>query len=510
MHTETRLEALREEVYQSEGRKFPSAIYSDLVLTPGFEHAVAYYLYDYRQINIAHLQMLVEQKLIDFETAKRIMGAIEHTDYESYKTMRYTGEYEDLYFALEADIIRQTGPRGGLCHLARSRNDIDSTLQRMLVKRHILTVMAEQKRFLRTILTFADAYKDVPTIAHTHSQQAQPSVVGHYFLAVFNLVHRDFQRLVHAYETADYCPMGAAAITTSGFAVNRERVAELLGFRFVQENSYDSIGGSDYALEYAAALQIAAIDLGRMVYELYVWGTQEFGILKVDDAFIQVSSIMPQKRNPVAIEHCRAFLSTVVGQCQTITTMLHNTPYGDINDQEDDMLPFLTGAADTMGKVYHLLSSVIATMQVNTQILEERLDDSFCVITELADTLVREEHISFREAHTVASALVSYCLDHEMKLSQVDYPLIKQMYEKTLAIPMHAQEAVIKASLTARNFIDKRTVEGGIARKPMDEMIAHDEVKLQEMAQWMAENDERMKDAAKECDRLANEMVGKG
>lgn len=501
------LEKLRKEIYRKEGKSFPSSIYSDLVLTPGFEHAVEYYLYDYRQVNIAHLQMLYEENLLDLDTAKKIMKAIEGTHYEEYKTAHYTGEYEDLYFALEADIIRQAGPKGGLCHLARSRNDIDATLQRMLVKRQILSVMKEQERFLHTVLVFADVYKDVPTIAHTHSQQAQPSVVGHYFLAVFNLVYRDYQRLVHAFETADYSPMGAAAITTSGFAVNRERVAELLGFSHVQENSYDSISGSDFVLEYAAALQIAAIDLGRMVYELYVWATQEFGILRIASPFIQVSSIMPQKRNPVAIEHCRAFLSTVVGESQTILGMLHNTPYGDINDQEDDMLPYIVGSAGTLGKVYHLLSSIIATMEVNTDILNTRLDESFCVITELADTLVREEHISFREAHSVASAIVSYCLKKGMKLNQVTYTLIKKTYEKTLGVPLKAGEKVILESLTARNFIARRQVEGGIALKPMKAMISHGKTKLKSMETWIEKNDGQMKNAVAECNRLAKEMT---
>lgn len=501
-----RLEQLRDVVHKEEGSKFPSSIYSDLVLTPGFEHAVENYLYDYRQVNIAHLSMLVEENLIDFETAKTIMKAIEGTDYESYRRMKYTGEYEDLYFALEADIIRQAGPRGGLVHLARSRNDIDSTLQRILVKRLILEVMKEQKRFLGTVLTFADAYKDVPTIAHTHSQQAQPSVMGHYFLAVFNLVYRDFIRLQHAFENVDYSPMGAAAITTSGFAVNRERVAHLLGFSHVMENSYDSIGGADYMLEYASAIQIAAIDLGKFVFDLYCWGTQEFDIIKIDDPFIQVSSIMPQKRNPVAIEHCRAFLSSVVGQANTLLTMMHNTPYGDINDQEDDTLPFLTGAAHTLGKVYHLLASIIATLKVNSNLLAQRLERSFCVVTELADTLVRNENISFREAHSVASAIVGYCLKNDMKLSDITFDLIDNVYKETLHKEMKGSKESVLKSLTARNFIDKRKVEGGIAIEPMLEMLKHGEEKVASIANQIAVDEKPMQDALAECNKLAQKL----
>jgi len=502
-----KLEEIQRETYQEEGKEFPSSIYSDLVLSPGFEHAVKFNLYDLRQINIAHLVMLTEENLIDQPTAKSIMQALLSIDYAKYGDMKYTGEYEDLYFTLEAEIIRIVGPRGGLLHLARSRNDIDTTLQRMLVKKNILKVMQGQERFLKTILAFAEAYKDVPTIEHTHTQQAQPSVIGHYFLAAFSLVYRDYIRLLHAYETTDCCPMGAAAITTSGFAINRERVAELLGFAQVQENSYDSIGGADFILEYANALQLAAIDLGKMTFDLLSWATQEYGILKVDDAFIQVSSIMPQKRNPVALEHSRAFLSSVVGECGTMTTMLHNTPYGDINDQEDDMVPFITDASDRLEKVYHLLSSVIATMKVNTKILTERLENSFCVITELADTIVRNEDISFREAHSVASKLVSYCTTNDIKLSGVSFELIKGIYEETLKIPMKGSKESVLTALTAKNFIEKRTVEGGIALKPMLDMIGHSTKKLDDMNEWMAKRKVILQAAADTCEEEARKIA---
>ncbi|GAA3321449.1 hypothetical protein GCM10020331_037340 [Ectobacillus funiculus] len=177
------------------------------------------------------------------------------------------------------------------------------------------------------LLQFASKHVDTLMIGYTHTQQAQPTTLAHYILAVIDSLNRDVRRLMLAYEHCNQSPMGAAALTTSGFNINRERMAELLGFDGLIENSYDAIAGADYIAEVMTATQITAITLGRFIQDLLLWSTQEYGVLRVSDAYVQTSSIMPQKRNPVSLEHLRSLLSSCVGNTQTVLTMIHNTPF---------------------------------------------------------------------------------------------------------------------------------------------------------------------------------------
>lgn len=488
--------------------KFPAKPYVDLVLGPNYIHSIENHLFDMRQLNIAHVLMLRKQGLLSEDLSASILSAILDISYEKCHDRKYSGESEDLYFEIEKEIIERTGPLGGFIHLARSRNDLGATLQRMLFRDKLLSVMESLVELCGTVLACAAAYKDTLTIAHTHSQQAQPTVLGHYFLGAFDLLSRDFQRMLHAYGTIDLCPMGAAAITTSGFSIDRKMMAELSGFSHVMVNSYDAIAGADFVLEYAASIGIAATDLGRVVSDLLLWSTQEFGILHLDDSVIQVSSIMPQKRNPVAFEHSRALLSQVGGKAIALQMMLHNTPYGDIVDTEDDAASLAVESAMTLGQVYRLLAFLLATMTVDVQVLDDRLKGSFSVITELADTLVRNEGVSFRDAHGVASSLVSECLEKGLKLDQVTYPMICGHFEKNMGRPLRCSEEIVLKSLSARHFVDVRTVQGGPSALPMEEMLSDADNRLVEMHSCVAAYWKTIASAAERCEEQAALVAG--
>ena len=177
--------------------------------------------------------------------------------------------------------------------------------------------------------------------AHTHTQPAQPSTIAHYLLAVIEQLQRDTARLLSAYDTTNRNPLGACAITGTGFPIDRHRTSELLGFDGPTGNTYGSIATVDYLLESVSATSILLVGLGRVLQDFLLWCTMEFGYLRLGEGFVQSSSIMPQKRNPVALEHARAIGSKAVGQAQAIITAVHNTPFGDIVDTEDDLQPLV-------------------------------------------------------------------------------------------------------------------------------------------------------------------------
>lgn len=257
--------------------------------------------------------------------------------------------------------------------------------------------------------------------------------------------------------------MGACAITTTGFPISRERMAQLLGFDGYILNSYDAIGGGDYLGEAASALELCAIDAGRIVQDLMLWAGQEYNGIRAADPYVQISSIMPQKRNPVSIEHLRSLLSSVSGQCTTLLNMLHNTPYGDIVDTEDDAQPFLWNACDTLQKCYALWGNVMGTLSVNKEVLLERARNGFAAITELADTLVREEAIPFRKAHGVAAKVARTLSAQGRSLTSLTAEEMAQIYAdvtgKTLTTPFET----ITGCLKPEHFVAIRNVPADAA-----------------------------------------------
>ena len=183
----------------------------------------------------------------------------------------------------------------------------------------------------------AERERETIVVAYTHGQPAQPTTYGHYLAAFIELSLRDMDRLLHAARTVDLCSMGAAAITTSGFGLDRKRMADLLGFAEVQENSYGCIAAADYATGVYAALKLLFIHAGRFVQDLNAWTGFEIGHLQVPDAFVQISSIMPQKRNPVPVEHLRLMASLGAARCEAVLMAVHNTPFTDMNDSEGEV-----------------------------------------------------------------------------------------------------------------------------------------------------------------------------
>ena len=202
-------------------------------------------------------------------------------------------------------------------------------------------------------------------------------------------------------------------MTTTGFPINRERTRDLLGFDRIVENSYDAIGGADYLLETATALMTCMVDTGRWIQDFLQHVTREFGTFYVADPYVQVSSIMPQKRNPVSIEHSRSIASSAYGDALAAINMIHNTPFGDIVDTEDDLQPHFIVRLRMRTGSFKLMYAVITTLKVNEEHTKKMAAKSSITITELADTLSREYGVSFRKAHSIASHISKVTIAEE-------------------------------------------------------------------------------------------------
>jgi argininosuccinate lyase len=314
--------------------------------------------------------------------------------------------------------------------------------------------------------------------AHTHTQPAQPTTLAHYLLAAIEFLARDVARLEAAFARVNLCPMGAAAITTSGFPIDREETARLLGFEGVAENSYGAIASIDYITEAAGAVSVAMVNLGKFVQDLLLWCTREFGFLRLSDAFVQSSSIMPQKRNPVALEHSRVLASRALGEAQAVFTCAHNTPFGDINDSEDDLQPLVSMMFADARRSLGLLAGALRTAEVDVAALAHRAGRDFLTVTELADTLVRREGMSFKQAHDLLAEAVKGCGERD-EASAVAEALAKLHPELRLS------QAEIELAMDPLNFVRVRQVIGGPAPVQTAATLERAHAEQQRMEAWV-------------------------
>lgn len=499
---------LREQVIKKEGKSFPSKTYTSIVLEPAYDEAKKQFIESMIEIHYAHLIMLVEQGLVKKDEAQKIVKAVSSLDIEEVKTRSYSGEFEDLFFEVEHSLIEDAGDIAGNLHIARSRNDMGIAIYRMTLRHKLLTLMEKAIRLRAALIELTDEHKETIMLGYTHTQQAQPTTLAHYLNAMTDLLTRDITRLQAAYKTVNRSSMGAAALTTSGFGICRERVKELLGFEEMIDNAWDAVAGADYVTETATAVQLSALNLGRSMQDFLLWGTQEYGAFLLSAPYVQISSIMPQKRNPVSIEHMRALLSSVAGDCQTILLMYHNTPFGDIVDTEDDMQPYMWKAIEKLGGIYDLLTSVLLTMEVNKDTLLERAKESFANVTELADTIVRMDGISFRQAHHIVSSTVKELLKNgERSLQSLTLELLNEQTRNSIGRESVLTEEKLQECLRPEYFVRIRDLEGGPSPTRMDKTI---KVRLHEqeiISRWLNDKQNHLRVSAIKVREILTEWI---
>jgi argininosuccinate lyase len=435
--------------------------YVKFVLNANFEDAKAQFLAPLMAIHYAHLVMLAERGIVPRDEAAAIRDGLASIALDDVRRVNYDGTCEDLFFYIDRLIARNcNGDIAGKLHTARSRNDIDMTMYRMQQREMILTLIDGVNRLRSVLIDIADKHREDVFAAHTHTQPAQPTTLAHYFMAVVEQLERDGVRLKAAYVTTNRNPLGSCAITGTGFPIDRQRTTDLLGFDGQTGNTYGSIATVDYLLESVSAAAVLLAGIGRVVQDLLLWCTSEFGYLRLADGFVQCSSIMPQKRNPVALEHARAIGSKAIGQSHAILLTVHNTPFGDIVDTEDDLQPLVSAMFDDAARAVNLVAAALSSASFDKNRLGERARQGWITVTELADTLTRDHGVPFRTSHAIASKLVAESSRRqEMPVSV----LLREASEAVLGRVIDYSDARLNEILSPEHFIKMRTTPGGPA-----------------------------------------------
>jgi len=487
--------------------KFPAQSYKDNVLADCFADAKEYFLDAYHQVDLAHAVMLAEQEIISESELREILNALEGLDFDAIRERDYDGSFEDLFYLLQQEIAKLCDPDvAGKLHTARSRNDIDVTIYRLRLRQDCLSLLRSTMHLRKVFLDLAAQHRETLIPAYTHTQPAQPSTMAHFLLAMAENVGRDIRRLQGAFENMNYCPLGSGAITTTGFPINRHRVAGLLGFTAPTVNSYASIASVDYFTETLGAVATLLVNTGKFAQEFLLMAMMEFNAIRLPDGYVQGSSIMPQKRNPVALEHIRAIGSKALGQTLGVITAVHNTPFGDINDVEDDLQPLIYSAMRDADRTVALFADTLRSATFNFDVLKRRAGENFIAVTELADTIVRKEDLSFRVSHKIVGACVRAAIEAG---SEVTYTILQKASNEVIGRDLSLTEDDLKAAVSPENFVNVRTIYGGTAPTETQRALKVEREREIEDDSWFIASTDQLKFARETLDRIVKKKLSK-
>ena len=458
--------------------------YVDCVLRENFVDAQALLLSPLMAIHYAHLVMLVEQEIISRVDARRLRQALDSISEDDVRAANFDEDCEDLFYYVNRLIIDACGDdAAGRLHTARSRNDIDMTMYRMQQREFILGLLEAIQELRRSLLDSAARHRETIFAPHTHTQPAQPTTVAHYLLAIIEQLERDGVRLRAAYESTNRNPLGACAFAGTGFPIDRNLTSDLLGFSGPTGNTYGSIATVDYLLESTSAAAVSLAGLGRVVQDLLLWCMAEFDYLRLKDGFVQSSSIMPQKRNPVALEHARVIGSRALGQVTAILISVHNTPFGDIVDTEDDLQPLVVSMFRDATRATKLVAAALRGAEVNTARLREHTHAGWITATELADTFTRDHGLPFGTSHTIVARLIAArARNPDGRLADA----LATVSAQVLGSPLPYDDQALETALSPQHFVGVRRTHGGPAPAETARALAESEATLADDERWVS------------------------
>ena len=425
------------------------------------------------QVHLAHTLMLARQGIVSTRDAGAILATLREVHAAGPSALEIDPGLEDMYSHIERALIRRIGPDvGGRMHTGRSRNDLGVTTDRLVLRVRCLDLIEAVLGFRAVLLDLAASHVDTVMPGLTHSQHAQVITLGYYFAALADLTGRDLARLEAAYGRVNRSPLGAAALTTTGFPLDRGLTAELLGFDGLVENAYDAIVARDDATESAAVVALLMTHLSRLAEDLWIWSTLEFGYVELADRYCSVSSIMPQKKNPGVLEKIKALAASALGDATAAFAAVKNTSFSECGDAQTGGNEPLHDAIDATLATLELLGGVLRTITVRRERLRHLAAVGFATMTELADVIVREKGLSFRMAHNVVGKTVQRAVEEGKSAVELRVEMLDDACQELFGHRLELSPSALARALDPWENIAVRRVTGGPAPEEMARMLA--------------------------------------
>jgi argininosuccinate lyase len=423
------------------------------------------WLFEYDiMVDKVHVAMLKKQGIISDEAASSILKGLEIIREKGYDSLNK--DAEDVHIAIESALIDMIGEEyGGMLHVGRSRNDEVATCIRMAVREQIMQLMAKAVKLKMTLLKKAAENAETVIPGFTHLQHAQPTTLAHHLLAHYDAIGRDLARLSNCFNRTNTCPLGAAAFASSGFPLDRDFVAVMLGFEGIVENSMDAVSTRDYAIECLATLSNIMINISRIAEEFILWSTSEFGYVEINDRYASTSSIMPQKKNPDSLELVRAKTGSVAGNLTSVLTICKALPYSYNLDLQEVTVHLEAALRNTIDSIV-ITTGVLDTVKFKKELLNAESSTGFTTATELADMIVTRTKISFRTAHAIVGELAR---TGTVDLEALDV-VSKKRCGKTLS-SLGLTQKDVACALDPVFSIKRRNVKGGPSPDEVRRMV---------------------------------------
>ncbi len=438
------------------------------------------------RINQASIVMLDEAGIVPHALAGRIARGIAQVIAQDRGSLPRSADYLEY----EPRLLAAAGPDASRLHTGRSRQDIASAIARMNLRDGLLKICDALVIARDKLLVLAERHRETIIPAYTHGVQAQPTTFAHYLLALGSALGRQTERLQQAYRRVNQKPLGAAALATSSFPLDRKRLAVLLGFEGLVENAYDAnhFAPVDSSLDVASALSIAAIQLGQFAQDIHAQYSEPvpWFMLAVGE-LTGVSSIMPQKRNPAALEQLRAQASIMVGDMQTVFLMAHNVRTGMFDYRTYDPVPSTRPL-----QVLKLFQQILDGIVVNKERALAEVQADYSTTTEIADALLQRAAVPFRIGHHFASRLTDYGRAHGLKLHEIPYADAARIYEADTKQVLPLSETDFKQVISAEYMVFGRKGIGGPQLAEVKRMLAHERAQVTADLAWLEDSSQHL------------------
>lgn len=412
------------------------------------------YKYDIKG-SIAHAAMLGKQNIIPMEDSKKIIDGLLSilADIEAGK-IEFSIEAEDIHMNVETILIERIGDAGKRLHTGRSRNDQVALDTRMYTMAEVNTIISTLKTLLTTLSDMASMHLETIMPGYTHMQKAQPITLAHHLMAYFEMFKRDVQRLCDLKKRIDVMPLGSGALAGTTYPLDRQAVADELGFSAITINSLDAVSDRDFIIELLSASSIIMMHLSRFCEEIILWSSHEFKFIDLDDTYSTGSSIMPQKKNPDMAELIRGKTGRVYGHLMGLLTIMKGLPLAYNKDMQEDK-ECLFDTVDTVKKCLNVFTGMISTAKFNADIMKDGAKGGFTNATDAADYLVKKG-LPFREAHEVIGKMVLYSIENKKSIDELTMDEFKGF--------SYIFEDDVYDAVSLETCVEKRNIIGGPAK----------------------------------------------
>lgn len=454
----------------------------------------------------AHTIMLCEQRILRRHDASQILRVLEEIERKGPDRFPIDPARGELLFSVESYMAGRIGEDvASRMHTGRSRGDLYVCVERMVLREKILSLIEVLLRVMDTMLQISAKHVDTVMPGYTLLQHAQPTTFAHYLLSFVDRFARDTERLKETYRRVDVSPMGSAILSGTGFPVDRHRMAVLLGFHAVIENTRDASTSRDHSLETITHTTILLSNLMTLVEDLILWCTYEFGMVELADGYSGTSSIMPQKKNPSALTRVRHLAAECVGNTMTVITQL-KTHSEELNDFEATG-PVIWRSLDTAMASLDLMRGLLSTLKVKRRAMAALADANFIQAAQLAETIAKEEKIGFRIAHKIVGRLVKNCIHHQVPPADIQPEMVNQASIEVRGRPLRMDAETLRQCMDVGFILRHRETLGGPGRKEVLRMLRRRTSLLGREREWLSSHRNAVAGAREKTEGLARKIM---